>query len=469
MPEETISSPSPNPDPRSQLAAVSVLLEQPEIVELIRRYSRAQALDAIREAQDSLRREIATGASAPSLGQQVARVCETLDRTERDRLRPVVNASGIVLNTNLGRAVLPQAAVDALAHMNRCCNLQVDIETGKRGKRNARTEQLLCRLTGAEAACIVTNNAAATLLILNVFAQGREVIVSRGQLIEIGGAFRLPDCIHQSGATMVEVGTTNKTHLRDYEQAVTDNTAVVLRCNPSNYRVVGFSKSVPIGELVAVKKKKPDLLVVDDLGCGALVDLSLYGLPKEPTVQESVRAGADLVCFSGDKLISGPQAGIIIGRKDLIVRIKKHPLVRMLRVGKLTDLVLEQTLRLFLDPETLTQTNPTLRMLALTPETLKRKAQGLKRRIDKLGTPLKCEIIACESATGGGSLPDTPLDSWAVAIESPDRSLEDLNRALRLNEPPIIARIGEGRVLLDVRTLLDGDEETIVKAIQRMF
>jgi len=454
-------------DPRRQLASVSELLEHGEIVRLAGQWSRPLVLDAIRAALDGYRDRLRPGDAAPETDEIVSTVRRVLLDSQLDRLRPVVNATGIVLHTNLGRAVLARRAVQALGTLDRCCNLQIDLENGSRGKRNYMTEQLLCRLTGAEAALIVNNNAAATMLILTSLCKGKEVIVSRGQLIEIGGSFRLPDCVHQSDAVLVEVGTTNKTHLRDYEQALTDNTGAIMRVNPSNYRVVGFTEEVPVADLVTLKQKRP-VLVIDDLGCGALIDLRKFGLPHEPTVQESVQAGPDIVCFSGDKLMGGPQAGIIVGKKDLIQKIKKHPLTRMLRVGKLTDLVLEHTLRLFLDPDTLIENHPTLRMIATPAEKLKTRAQRMKRRIDQQNNRLHVEVKESESEVGGGSLPITPLRTYVLALKSETHTAEQLTALLRRNEPPIIARIAHDEVLLDMRTLLDGDEATIVQALKNM-
>ena len=500
------------PDPRRNLASVTVLLEDEGIQRLIAEFSRVVAMDAIRETLDEYRRDLGPNDTAPAIPEIRAKVETRILRDERERLRPVVNATGIILHTGLGRAVLPQRAVDALASLNRCCNLQIDLETGQRGKRNYMTERLLCRLTGAQAAMLVTNNAAATLLILTALCKGREVIISRGQLIEIGGSFRLPDCIHQSGAIMREVGTTNKTHLRDYENALCENTGMILRCNPSNYRIVGFQKSVPVSDLAELRNRDtiralyPDLLVVDDLGCGALVNLEDYGLPKEPTVQDSIAAGADLVCFSGDKLIGGPQAGIIAGRADLIRKLKKHPLSRMLRVGKMTDMALEQTLRLFLEPEKLVERNPTLRMIATPAAVLKKAAVALRKKIerrqnevfgggessrdesthgesspsaDKVGRasrlptkveilPLKVEIEASHSATGGGSLPVTPLPTYVLAVTLAGCPPDRLSYLLRRNEPPIITRIEADRVFLDMRTLMDGDDRIIAEALARI-
>jgi L-seryl-tRNA(Ser) seleniumtransferase len=454
-------------DPRRHLASVTLLLENPRVQEMLKWSNRPLVLSAIREALDWYRHQLKSDDAPPDPDTIVQKAGELLLRLEGERLRPVINATGIILHTGLGRAVLPQRAVDALAGLNRCCNLQVDMATGLRGKRNFASEELICRLTAAEAAMIVNNNAAATLLILTALCRGREVIVSRGQIIEIGGSFRLHECIHQSGAILVEVGTTNKTHLRDYENAISEKTGAIMHIHPSNYRVMGFSKEVPVAELVLLKKKR-DLLVIDDSGCGALVDLGQFGLPREPTVPESIAAGADLVCFSGDKLIGGPQAGIITGRKDLISRIKKHPLTRMLRVGKMTDMALEHTLRLFLEPETLLQSNPTLRMITMSAQTIEQRAVRLQKAIESSSDSLEVRLVEGESATGGGSLPVTPLKTCLLAVRSTDLSADALNVRLRRNEPPIVARIEKDEVVLDLRTVFEEEERHVVAALTRI-
>lgn len=454
-------------DPRRHLPSITALLEADEIQSLIENHSRPMVLDVLREILAGYGKELKEGASPPSVSDVVNRIQDQITSRNEDRLRPVVNALGIVLHTGLGRAPLPRDAADALSQAHRCCNLQVDMETGQRGKRNFMTEQLICRLTGAEAAMVVNNNAAATYLILKVLCQGKEVIVSRGQLIEIGGSFRLPDCMRQSGAIMKEVGTTNKTHLRDYENAFSDNTGAILRVYPSNYRIIGFSQQVPIEEL-AYLKKKHSFVLIDDLGCGALVKLDKLGLPLEPTVPDSIEAGADLVCSSGDKLIGGPQAGIIVGRKDLIARIKKHPMTRMLRVCKLTDLALEKTLRLFLDQETLIEKHPVLRMLTMPVAKLSRKANRIKNKLDKDNLPLCIRVLEDYSAVGGGSMPDYALDTVVLALSSPDLPPSHLSRLLRQNEPPVMSRISNNEVLLDMRTLLEGEDKIVEDAIRRI-
>ncbi len=447
-------------DPRRGIPSMSELLEREEVVALMARYSRGVVVKGLRAVTDELRRLPEGGGMG--IDTIVEKVRERLEDAELDRLRPVVNATGILLHTGLGRAVLPGVAATGLAQMDRCCNLQIDLTTGKRGKRNYVCERLLCELTGAEAALIVNNNAAATMLILTALCRGREVVVSRGELIEIGGSFRLPDCITASGAEMREVGTTNKTHLRDYEGAITERTGALLRVNPSNYRVIGFSKRVELSELVELKEKH-DVLVVDDLGCGALVDLQPYGLPREPLVQDSLAAGVDLVCFSGDKLIGGPQAGIVAGRKDLIDRIRKHPLTRMLRVGKLTDMALEQTLRLFRDPATLPEKHPLYRMLARTVSELRADA---KRLAKKIGAFVSVEDGFSEM--GGGALPGVPLPTALLVIREKGVSPLEIARRLRMREVPVVARIQEDGVVLDLRTLLPGEDEMVVSAVKEV-
>ena len=446
-------------DPRRAIPSMSELLETGEAEALIRRHSRGPVLGALRAVADGFRK---AGAAA-DVRAILDAAQKKLETDDLDRLRPVVNATGILLHTGLGRAVLPKEAAAGLAQMDRCCNLQIDLATGQRGKRNYMSERLICELTGAEAALIANNNAAATLLILAALCKGREVVVSRGELIEIGGSYRLPDCVTASGARMHEVGTTNKTHLRDYEGAIGEDTGALLRVNPSNYRVIGFSQRVPLGELAALAKKR-GLLLIDDLGCGALVDLSAYGLPRESLVQDSLAAGADVVCFSGDKLIGGPQAGIVAGKKELIDRIRKHPLTRMLRVGKLTDMALEQTLRLFREPERLAERHPLYRMLAKKLPELRAAAERLAAAI---GAGASVEEGASEM--GGGALPGVELPTALVAVRSEKLSAAEIAKRLRCREVPVVARIQDDRVVLDVRTLLDGEEATAVEAVKEVL
>ena len=446
-------------DPRRAIPSMSELLETAEAEALIARHSRGPVLGALRSATDELRKS----GSAADMRAILDAARSQLEADDLDRLRPVVNATGILLHTGLGRAVLPKEAAAGLAHMDRCCNLQIDLASGKRGKRNFTCERLVCELTGAEAALVVNNNAAATLLILAALCRGREVVVSRGELIEIGGSYRLPDCVVASGALMREVGTTNKTHLRDYEGAIAENTGALLRVNPSNYRVIGFSQRVPLGDLAALAKKR-GVLLIDDLGCGALVDLQPYGLPRESLVQDSLAAGADVVCFSGDKMIGGPQAGIVVGRKELVDRIRKHPLTRMLRVGKLTDMALEQTLRLFREPERLRERHPLYRMLAKTLPELRASAEKLAAAIGA-----GASVEEGSSEMGGGALPGVELPTALVAIRSETISAAEIAKRLRCREVPVIARIQDDRAVLDVRTLLEGEETIAAEAAKEIL
>ena len=444
-------------DLRSELPAVHAVLECMATMEESAGLPVARRAEAVRKVLDDYRSRPLT--EVPG-AEEVARVASgRLHARMNAGLRRAVNATGIVLHTNLGRAVLPQGAMDAVAQLDGCSTLQIDLDTGERGRRDAVVESLLAEITGCEAATVVNNNAAATLLVLAALCKGKDVIVSRGQLIEIGGSFRLPDVIAESGARMIEVGTTNKTHLRDYANALTEDTAALLRVNPSNYRIVGFSQSVSTKDLCSLKRDR-ELLVIDDLGCGALLDLSEQGLPHEPTVQDSLAAGADVALFSGDKLIGGPQCGIIVGEREFIDKIRKHPLARALRVGKFTIAALEATLKLFLDPDTVWEKNPTLRMLSLTREELRPVAQALAMRLSSL---CPCEVIETDSASGGGAMPDAKLPTCAVALRHPTKSATELARGLRL--AAVVPRIHEDRVLLDARTLLPGDDARIEAAL----
>lgn len=450
-------------DLRSRLPSVDSILQNLNADPELEPFSHIEKTNGVRRVMGQIRSD--RFLDAIPTGEEIVQRVKQLLLTQKIRnLHRVVNATGIILHTGLGRAALPREAMDAVAQLGGYCNLQIDLEEGTRGRRDGVVESLLCTITGAEAATVVNNNAAATLLVLAALCAGKECIVSRGQLIEIGGSFRLPDVIAQSGARMVEVGTTNKTHLRDYVNAITEDTRAILRVNPSNYRIIGFSKSVPLSELVTLKEGR-ELVVIDDLGCGALVDLSQFGLPKEPTAQESVKAGADVTLFSGDKLIGGPQSGIIIGRKAFIEMIRKHPLARALRVGKFTIAALEATLRLFLEPETLPKRHPIIRMISRTYGELKQQAETLQKRLSPL---IDCEAIEGESACGGGALPDAVLKTSVVAIYHKNISPIGLAKRLRTGEPTVIARIQDDRVCIDVRTLLDGDDERIAEAVRRV-
>ncbi len=430
----------------SPLPAVGSLLNQPEYRELQERYPRALVADAIREQVAS---ERATGPVDPA--DRLDRVARLLAGWTAPRLRRVINATGVVLHTNLGRAPLSAAAAAAAADVAAgYSNLELDLESGRRGSRHELVSDLLRRLTGAEAALVVNNNAGAVLLALTALARGREVVVSRGQLVEIGGAFRMPDVMRLSGARMVEVGTTNRTRVADYESAVGPKTAALLHVHASNFRLSGFTESTPLAEMAEVARRH-GLLLLDDLGSGALDPVA-----DEPVVGDSV-ALADVVAFSGDKLVGGPQAGIALGRAEPIRKMARHPLARALRVDKMTLAALEVTLRQRL----LGERSPVARMLAAGPEELRRRAAHLMVRLRERGVP--CRLAEGGSAAGGGSLPERELPTWLLVLEGPASRLA---AALRRGEPPVLARIEDDRCCVDPRTLLPGEDDLLLDAIE---
>lgn len=385
-------------------------------------------------------------------------------------LRRVINGTGVVIHTNLGRSVLSASMVDALqqagAHYT---NLEFDLSNGKRGSRYSLVEEIICDLTGAEAALVVNNNAAAVLLALDTLASGKEVIVSRGQLVEIGGSFRIPDVIAKSGARLVEVGATNRTHLADYERMINDETAMLLKVHTSNFRVIGFTSEVSAEELVALARAR-GLPVMEDLGSGSLVDLSSFGLPQEPTVQQIVKAGVDVVTFSGDKLLGGPQAGLIVGKKDVIDRIKRNPLNRALRIDKFTLASLEAVLRNYYDLEQALITVPTLKMLTEPVELIKRRAKRLMRRVHAIVQPA-CSLYLhpTMSRVGGGAMPEHGLPSWAIAFKPIHIHLNNMEQGLRKLAIPIIGRMEDDSLLLDMRTVSDDEIPDLAASLISFF
>ena len=448
------------------LPKVQTLLESKPAQALTATMPRQVVLDALRAELDCLRQRVLAGEVAPPFSN--AELLAAAERRLRDsdlrRLQRVVNATGIVIHTNMGRAPLADAAVEAVrAVAGSYSNLELDLDTGKRGGRGGQIEELLQTLTGAEAALMVNNNAAAVLLALSAVAAGGEVIISRGELVEIGGGFRVPDVIVQCGGRLVEVGTTNKTRLSDYADAVTDSTKVLLKVHPSNYKIVGFTEEASVAELAELGRER-GLLVMSDLGSGALVDLTRYGLPPEPTVQETIKAGADVVMVSGDKLLGGPQCGIILGKSGPVGRMAASPLFRALRADKLTLAALEATLRLYLDPDRLTETIPVLGMLAATKETLTRRARRLRAALAKL-PGLETRLTDGAGFTGGGALPAVPLASKLVQVRSERRSVEQLAERLRRADPPVMASLSGGWLNLDVRTVRDDEFALIVRAM----
>lgn len=382
-------------------------------------------------------------------------------------LTRTINATGIVVHTNLGRSLLAKEALEQI-HMigSRYSNLEYNLATGKRGLRYTAVEELIIELTGAEAAMVVNNNAAAVLLCLDTLARHKEVIVSRGELVEIGGSFRIPDVMEKSGAVLKEVGTTNRTHLNDYKQAICEHTGLLLKVHTSNYSIVGFTSSIPLNELVALGKNH-HLPVMEDLGSGTFIDFSKYGLAREPTVRESVKTGADIVTFSGDKLLGGPQAGIILGTRPVIEKIRQNPLTRALRIDKLTLAALESTLRLYRDDEKAVSAIPTLRMLTVSIDDIEKKAHRLKASLDQLdGGLLSVRIVNSASKAGGGSLPVFELPTKCVQIRITGMSASAVEKSMRQNNPPVIGRIEDDMFLMDMRTVGNEELTEIANALQ---
>ncbi len=464
---------TPTPEMQERLRALpktDEVLALPELAEDADRLPRVLLVDAVRDSIDAVRESILAGAEiTPSADAIALDARARAALAARPSLRPVINATGIIVHTNLGRSVLSRAAIasvtDVAGHYS---TLEYDVESGERGSRHVHVEQLICRLTGAEAAMAVNNNAAAVVLAISALAKGKEAIVSRGQLVEIGGSFRIPDIMAASGATMVEVGTTNKTHLRDYEAAITGNTGVLLKVHSSNFRVVGFTEEVSVSELAPVAAQHA-IPVFEDQGSGVLVDLTQWGLDYEPTVGASIAEGADLVSCSGDKLLGGPQAGILCGRWDLIQQLKKHPLARAVRLDKMTLAALEATLREYLDVDRAAREIPTLRMLSASQAEVTVHANALAHELrERLAASRGASLAFVDTAAdvsraGGGALPLADIPTCVVAIAPSLMSVDHLERELRLGgEPPIITRISGDRVLVDPRTLVSAAEENLV-------
>jgi len=477
------SSPAPLAELR-KLPKADRLLEAADRADLVARLGHGPVIEAIRADLERIRKEILAGARCPPPEAIEEALLARLADTARGSLRPVVNATGVVVHTNLGRAPLSE---DAIAAMRRAAagytNLEYDLEAGERGDRHGHAEGALCRLTGAEGAVAVNNNAAAVMLALAALmearpsetpspqpsppaaaggegAQAPEVIVSRGQLVEIGGGFRIPDVLRRSGAALVEVGTTNRTYVKDYEEAIGPRTRILLSVHRSNFRLAGFTHDASLEELVGLARAR-DLWFVDDLGSGSLLETAPFGLGDEPTVPARVRAGADLVCFSGDKLLGGPQAGILVGRRAAIGRVKRHPLMRALRLDKVTLAALAATLAHYERGEAIA-TVPVWRAIALAPEALRERARGW---ITALGDDGKgCELRESRSAIGGGSLPEVTLPTFVLAL--PPGDADALAARLRRGDPPVVARIEEDRVVLDPRTVMPDEDEALVRAVR---
>lgn len=456
------------------IASVDELLNDRRIIPYLKRYNRKFVVDVLREATDQIRQQLRCGEEAQTREEITERIClvvtHKIARLTQGTLQQVINGTGVVLHTNLGRAPLSDQALRYLrqiaSHYN---NLEMDLEKGERGSRYVHVEDLLKRLTGAEAALVVNNNAAAVLLGLNTLAQDREVIVSRGQLVEIGGAFRIPEVMKLSGAVLREVGTTNKTYLNDYEAAITERTGLLFAAHTSNYKIEGFTSEVSLDEMVKLGRHY-HLPVMHDLGSGILFDPRKWGLGAEPTVQECIQKGTDIVTFSGDKLLGGPQAGILAGKKEYIEAMKKNQLTRALRVDKLTIAALEATLIEYLTgfPD---QNLPVIRMLSVSPEELKSRAESLARLLDETLSPLdlsaQVRTREVEDMVGGGAYPTYRLPGYGVEIKWQGSTLDAVVRYLRRQDPAVLTRKQEDCMLISVRTLLDGEEDQLAKQISQ--
>jgi L-seryl-tRNA(Ser) seleniumtransferase len=483
-PEDTAAASAAAPQAALRsLAPVDEVLHVPLVAELCERYPRPLVVEAVRTVLDRLRREIRAGertvapedVTAESVAPWVVALVET---AVRPSLRRVINALGVVGHTNLGRSLLPDEAVRALVGAaTSYTDFEIDLASGSRGSRQAHVHDILCTLTGAEDALVVNNNAAAVLLALAATARGGEVLVSRGQLVEIGDGFRIPDILRESGAQLVEVGTTNRTYLSDFEQAWTERTRAVLRVHTSNYRIVGFTAEPPMTDLVALASSR-GAVMIDDLGSGALGALEVFA--EEPGVSESVAAGADVVTFSGDKLLGGPQAGIAVGRAAAIEAMRKHPLARAVRIDKLGIAALDALLRLYLDPQAAVRRVPTLAMLAATQDEVAARAARLGELLTTTlleagageGAPVPLgadalEVVTSVARAGAGALPVTDVPSAALAVRPPDGDAQGLADRLRTGRPSVLARVREGRLLLDLRAVRDEEVEQLAAAVAR--
>ncbi len=473
---KSVGNPHPNPLPTGEgISTESPFRRLPSVDRLLREaalaravWPRALVVEAVRATLAASRERLAEGRNLPSVGDLVAETIERLERQISPSLRRVVNATGVILHTNLGRAPVSEAAARAMAEASTgYSNLEFDLETGQRGSRASHLRTLLCELTGAEDGFAVNNNAGAVLLALSALASGQEVIVSRGQAVEIGGGFRIPDVMRQSGARLVEVGTTNRTYLSDYEAAISPETALLLRVHPSNFRLSGFVHSVEISELVALAERT-GLAVLDDVGSGALLDPGTYGLAHEPLVQESVRSGVSVVCFSGDKLLGGPQAGLLVGKRRALEAIRRHPLARALRIDKADLAGLEATLRHYQRGEATTEI-PVWRMIATPVTVLESRARQI---VAALESP-RVQVATMRSTVGGGSLPEETLPSSGLTIQPvenrPGQSANELIARLRQHNPPVIARAERDLVWLDLRTVGPRDDTIVREAIRTVL
>lgn len=453
---------------------VDKLMDLDEIKKLCLYCDKEYVLDSVRKVTENLREFINNSDNEQEILKKLNCVYDDIEEDVKNytsyHMKRVVNATGTILHTNLGRAVISEEAADRIKELiTGYSNLEYDLEAGTRGSRYSNFEKIITEITGAESAMAVNNNAAAVLLILSTIADGNEVVVSRGELVEIGGSFRVPDVMTQSGGSLIEVGTTNKTHLYDYEGAINERTAALLKVHTSNYKIVGFTESVPLEELVQLAHSR-GVPLIEDIGSGVLVDLSKYGLTYEPTVQASIRAGADIVCFSGDKLLGGPQAGIIVGKKSIIDKMKKHPLTRALRIDKFTAVALEYVFHQYINEGKAVKNIPVLRLITEDLDNIKKRAEVLKGRLSKeIEKCCEIKIEKCQSQIGGGSLPLERINSYALSLKPLNITTASLEMKLRHMDTPIVGRVANDNLIMDLRTVLKGEEEIIFNALNKIL
>ncbi len=460
-----------SPNPLRSIPSVNELLESPPLRKLVGKLSHNVVVSTVRAVLDETRQELHTAASEralPSVSDLAERIAQRIAEDNVPRLRPVINATGILLHTGLGRAPLAEEAIEEMVAVARdYASVELDLGTGQRSRRVLAVESLLKELTGAEAGLVVNNNAGATMLTLSALAAGREVIVSRGELVEIGGSYRLPEVMSASGAILREVGATNKTRPDDYDRAVCDTTAALMLVHPSNYVVVGFSESASIEQLVEVGRRRK-LPVIHDIGSGALMDFGRFGFRDEPMAARSIQAGADLVLFSGDKLLGGPQCGVIVGRTAMVRRLEKHPMARALRVDKLTLTSLAATLRLYRDEEQARRAIPLLHLLSTSAENLQNRARRLTPQLAAAAVVDEAEPIAATTYLGGGSIPTQELSTWCIALKPAEMTVDRLAAALRTGTPSVVGRVQQDRLLLDLRSVLPRQDTQLVAAVEAL-
>ena len=448
---------------------VDVLLENQDIVTLIENHHRDVVVDVIREEIDKLRNFIKENDDINLIEEKINNLIENIkistEKVYSYNIKKVINGTGTILHTNLGRAIISKKHADYLSEVvTSYSNLEYNLEEGKRGERYSHFEKLICKITGAEAAMAVNNNAAAVMLVLSSMAAEKEVIVSRGELVEVGGKFRIPDVMKSSNAHLVEIGTTNKTHLEDYEDAISENTGAFLKVHTSNFKILGFTESVSIEELCKLGREK-DIPVIEDIGSGVLIDLSEYGLEYEPTVQDSIKAGVDVVSFSGDKLLGGPQAGIIVGKKKYIDKMKKNPLTRAFRIDKFTATILEMIFHEYLNEEDAIKNIPVLSLITKDLKEIEKNANALFNKIEKLKDVADINVEDTLSQIGGGSLPAERIKSKSVTIMPKNISTQTLEAKLRAGKNPVVGRISEEKLILDMRTVLEDEIDILAQKL----